>query len=189
MQENSIFHHTAGWSSLVARWAHNPKVGGSNPPPATKGPVVQLVRTPACHAGGRGFKSRPGRSKEVLRIMQNFFFIDKNIKTLLTVETTDGSVKYIKRSPTCDLKQERHLWQCQDSTEISLIYSPVSIDSKDHNKYGSVIRFIVIHEHKNGLSEMISLSGCCWMSRFTKFISVPIAHLLPEGASSIVFII
>ena len=24
----------AGWSSLVARWAHNPKVGGSNPPPA-----------------------------------------------------------------------------------------------------------------------------------------------------------
>ena len=25
----------AGWSSLVARWAHNPKVGGSNPPPST----------------------------------------------------------------------------------------------------------------------------------------------------------
>ena len=26
----------AGWSSLVARWAHNPKVVGSNPAPATK---------------------------------------------------------------------------------------------------------------------------------------------------------
>jgi hypothetical protein len=26
---------TAGWSSSVARWAHNPEVGGSNPPPAT----------------------------------------------------------------------------------------------------------------------------------------------------------
>ena len=25
----------AGWSSLVARWAHNPKVRGSNPLPAT----------------------------------------------------------------------------------------------------------------------------------------------------------
>ena len=25
----------AGWSSLVARWAHNPKVVGSNPAPAT----------------------------------------------------------------------------------------------------------------------------------------------------------
>jgi hypothetical protein len=29
------YHRNAGWSSLVARWAHNPKVGGSNPPPAT----------------------------------------------------------------------------------------------------------------------------------------------------------
>ncbi len=28
----------AGWSSPVARWAHNPKVGGSNPPPATTFP-------------------------------------------------------------------------------------------------------------------------------------------------------
>ena len=26
----------AGWSSLVARWAHNPKVAGSSPAPATK---------------------------------------------------------------------------------------------------------------------------------------------------------
>ncbi len=25
------------------------------------GPVVQLVRTPACHAGGRGFEPLPGR--------------------------------------------------------------------------------------------------------------------------------
>src|ERR1700726_2208792 len=29
------YDENAGWSSLVARWAHNPKVGGSNPPPAT----------------------------------------------------------------------------------------------------------------------------------------------------------
>jgi hypothetical protein len=29
------YHRSAGWSSPVARWAHNPKVGGSNPPPAT----------------------------------------------------------------------------------------------------------------------------------------------------------
>ena len=28
----------AGWSSLVARRAHNPKVAGSNPAPATKSP-------------------------------------------------------------------------------------------------------------------------------------------------------
>ncbi len=30
----------AGWSSLVARWAHNPKVVGSNPTPATKTPLA-----------------------------------------------------------------------------------------------------------------------------------------------------
>jgi hypothetical protein len=29
--------HAAGWSSLVARRAHNPKVAGSNPAPATRG--------------------------------------------------------------------------------------------------------------------------------------------------------
>src|ERR1700752_2971403 len=29
------YDYDAGWSSLVARWAHNPKVGGSNPSPAT----------------------------------------------------------------------------------------------------------------------------------------------------------
>ncbi len=31
----------AGWSSLVARRAHNPKVVGSNPAPATKLKVEQ----------------------------------------------------------------------------------------------------------------------------------------------------
>jgi hypothetical protein len=31
-----LYFSVAGWSSLVARWAHNPKVVGSNPAPATK---------------------------------------------------------------------------------------------------------------------------------------------------------
>ena len=30
-----VYYASAGWSSLVARWAHNPKVAGSNPAPAT----------------------------------------------------------------------------------------------------------------------------------------------------------
>ena len=55
----------AGWSSLVARWAHNPKVRGSNPLPATNlflyGSLVQLVNTFACHAKDRGFESRRNR--------------------------------------------------------------------------------------------------------------------------------
>src|SRR5579864_8346747 len=35
------YDQSAGWSSLVARWAHNPKVGGSNPHPATN---LQIFR-------------------------------------------------------------------------------------------------------------------------------------------------
>ena len=38
---DGCYDRNAGWSSLVARWAHNPKVGGSNPPPATK----ELIET------------------------------------------------------------------------------------------------------------------------------------------------
>ena len=33
---NNEVCNIAEWSSLVARRAHNPKVGGSNPPSATK---------------------------------------------------------------------------------------------------------------------------------------------------------
>ena len=45
----------AGWSSTVARRAHNPKVAGSNPVPATKWSRGVVVNMPACHAGDRRF--------------------------------------------------------------------------------------------------------------------------------------
>ena len=33
--QTATYNQRAGWSSPVARWAHNPKVAGSNPAPAT----------------------------------------------------------------------------------------------------------------------------------------------------------
>ena len=38
----------AGWSSMVARRAHNPKVVGSNPAPATKFQIPQQVLGDFC---------------------------------------------------------------------------------------------------------------------------------------------
>ena len=41
------------------------RVSGSSPlTPTIYGPVVQLVRTLACHARGRGFEPHPGRQKK-----------------------------------------------------------------------------------------------------------------------------
>ena len=60
--------YAAGWSSLAARWAHNPKVEGSNPSPATIlffGGVAQLARAfgsyPECHLfeSGRRYQQNP----------------------------------------------------------------------------------------------------------------------------------
>ena len=41
------FEFGAGWSSPVARWAHNPKVAGSNPAPATKTAEVRDQKSEA----------------------------------------------------------------------------------------------------------------------------------------------
>ncbi len=44
------------------------RVIGSSPIVPTNGPVVQLVRTLACHARGRGFESHPGRHTSTVQL-------------------------------------------------------------------------------------------------------------------------
>ena len=46
-----------------------------------KGLVVQLVRMPACHAGGREFESRPDRLiiKELRSQILNSFLFSRNL--------------------------------------------------------------------------------------------------------------
>ncbi len=51
-----------GIAQLVEQRSPKPRAQGSSPcAPAIFGSVVQLVRTPACHAGGRGFEPHPSR--------------------------------------------------------------------------------------------------------------------------------
>ena len=45
--------------------------------PNEHGSVVQLVRMPPCHGGGRGFESRPVRKNPL--IFKGFFSLDKSL--------------------------------------------------------------------------------------------------------------
>ena len=82
----------AGWSSPVARWAHNPKVAGSNPVPATNllGDVAQLGEHLICIQGVAG--STPVISTSFLATRIPIFFI------LVRSAKTDQPMSEIKPS-------------------------------------------------------------------------------------------
>ncbi len=59
------------------------------------GLVVQLVRIPACHAGGRGFESRPDREKPSTQV--GGFFSFKNYLNLFRLKLTARKFKSFKK--------------------------------------------------------------------------------------------
>ena len=52
---------SGGLAQLGEHLPYKQRVTGSSPVVPTNGPVVQLVRTLACHARGREFEPHPGR--------------------------------------------------------------------------------------------------------------------------------
>jgi hypothetical protein len=71
----------AGWSSLVARWAHNPKVVSSNLAPATirkKGPGRKIRALFSFGDGGHGADLRASEARPV---SSHFYQDDKNAQS------------------------------------------------------------------------------------------------------------
>jgi hypothetical protein len=67
---------------MVDGFPYKEEVGGSNPSVPTNefacGVVVQLVRTPACHVGGRGFESR--RLRHLFSITYRFSHSPQSVR-------------------------------------------------------------------------------------------------------------
>ena len=88
-----------GIAQLVEQRSPKPRAEGSSPSaPAKYGAVVQLVRTPACHAGGRGFKSLPRRhiflgALECLKPSQvtRFAAVAQSVERILGKDEVGGS--------------------------------------------------------------------------------------------------
>ena len=83
----SQYDRSAGWSSLVARWAHNPKVGGSNPPPATNA-IIELratdVFTERAKKGTMAASRRNAINKGCFGSSFHFAFLTSCLSTICT---------------------------------------------------------------------------------------------------------
>ena len=92
----------AGWSSLVARWAHNPKVGGSNPPPATKKIGSRIVGSLLFYIKrNRYFMARVliVDDEQTNRILLRDIIVSAGHEAILAHNGREGFVAYDKQAP------------------------------------------------------------------------------------------
>jgi hypothetical protein len=109
-----VIIYLAGWSSSVARLAHNQEVGGSNPSPAT----ILFELTPARILAGGGFLSdKKIMWKTILTYVAGAILFTVGLITLITVfvnptlpqeivETTKDNVTQIQREVSTQLNDE-----------------------------------------------------------------------------------
>ena len=92
------------------------------------GPVVQLVRTPACHAGGREFEPHPGRHFSYASVAQSVEQGTENPRVVGSIPT-GSTIKGIESYPLfiADLAHlvERHLAKVEVASSSLVIRSIV----------------------------------------------------------------
>ncbi len=90
------YGRTQGYGRLAQLGEHLPykqRVTGSSPVvPTIFGPVVQLVRMPACHAGGRGFEPHPDRQKVFIAASKGAAIIYASVAQLVEQGTENPRV-------------------------------------------------------------------------------------------------
>ena len=81
-----------GLAQLGEHLPYKQRVTGSSPVVPTNGLVVQLVRTPACHAGGRQFESVRGRYADLAHLVERHLAKVEVASSSLVIRSMDGAI-------------------------------------------------------------------------------------------------
>ena len=81
-----------GLAQLGEHLPYKQRVIGSSPIVPTIGPVVQLVRTLACHARGREFEPHPGRHADLAHLVERHLAKVEVASSSLVIRSKYGAI-------------------------------------------------------------------------------------------------